>query len=564
MSLLFIGWLASCSTDFEEEAEQAATDSREICFDLNADGGIALSSVRAAASLVGMQWKAYCFDDQYNYKFEQQGVLSGESEKVKITVAKGKVFRFLFLFAQKDIELPTLKEKDTYWSLAAYKPVLPLGDPMALLASKGGEDGTLRVATSSAVVQVSLLPRASRVVVEKAQEVSDAVTVDYIRFDKAAGAVTYAHVDPAYHAQCEALKEVPEVSYQVSFQEGGAAYMLPGFYAPGLGAEAVLGVTDEKGEKKEIAVAVPAGKALKAAAGKTYYVTLSQTGEGALAAVWTTRKVKKTLRLASQNLWGKKITDVIDHFYKMDVDVMCAQECGNFTDEEVKGYKLYVHSHSNNGQGRCSIISKYPFENVTPNKYGVYIDLGDGVKVLVMNCHGAFKPYGPYQLNGIDYGGFPATTDVNSVIELNKEARKDMVAKLLEDFKSATTEFVSISGDYNEPSWLDWTKATTEAGLSANVVQWPTTRALWEGGVKGDAYRTVHPDPVTHPGFTWSPKPGKVDTKDRIDLTLYNDTENTTVKSCKVVGESDSTSDVVISPWIFDHRGLITEFVYEQ
>lgn len=273
---------------------------------------------------------------------------------------------------------------------------------------------------------------------------------------------------------------------------------------------------------------------------------------------------KKTLRLVSQNIWGKSTKDAVDHFYKLDADVMCMQECNHIIAEEVEAYGLYIHSHNNNTQGRCSIISKYPFEGTTPNKFGVYIHLGDSIKILVMNCHGAYKPYGPYQLNGINYGGFRATNDVNGVIEANKNARKDMVEALLEDFRSATTQFVSISGDFNEPSWLDWTTATTQAGLSTYVVQWPTTYALWKGGVKGDAYRTIHPDPVAHPGFTWSSKPGARDTKDRIDLTLYNINEHTSVKSCKVVGESDDTSDIVILPWIFDHRGLCTEFVYEQ
>ena len=46
-----------------------------------------------------------------------------------------------------------------------------------------------------------------------------------------------------------------------------------------------------------------------------------------------------------------------------------------------------------------------------------------------MNCHGAYFPYGPYQLNGIDYKGFPATNDVDYVVKVNKDKRQDMVDK---------------------------------------------------------------------------------------------------------------------------------------
>ena len=189
--------------------------------------------------------------------------------------------------------------------------------------------------------------------------------------------------------------------------------------------------------------------------------------------------------------------------------------------------------------------------------------------MLGVDCHGAFKPYGPYQLNGIDYGGYPATDNVDEVVRVNKEVRQGMVDKLLEDFNSSTTPFVCLSGDFNEPSWLDWTEEALAAGLAPYVVQWPTTRSLWEGGIKGDAYRTIHPDPVTHPGFTWTPRPSEKDTKDRLDLTLYTLSPNTEVKSCQVIGENTETSDIVLPDWgpfeeVFDHRGLRTEFVFTK
>lgn len=105
----------------------------------------------------------------------------------------------------------------------------------------------------------------------------------------------------------------------------------------------------------------------------------------------------------------KQTSTVIDYFNKIDVDVLCAQECSKLSEAEIKAQGLYIHTHSNNGQGKCSIISRYPFSGTTPNEYGVYIDLGEGIVALVMNCHGAFYPYGPYQLNGIEYKGYPGT-----------------------------------------------------------------------------------------------------------------------------------------------------------
>ena len=306
------------------------------------------------------------------------------------------------------------------------------------------------------------------------------------------------------------------------------------------------------------------GFPLNASGGKAYYTEMAADVDWRTSAIWATRIVTKTLKLATQNLWGKETSTVIDYFNKIDVDVLCAQECSKPSEAEIKAQGLYIHTHSNNGQGKCSIISRYPFSGITPNKYGVYINLGKGIVVLVMNCHGAFYPYGPYQLNGIEYKGFLPTTDVDYVIKVNKEARQAMVDRLLEDLASATTPFVSLSGDFNEPSWLDWTVDAQSAGIVPYVVQWPTTRLLWEGGIKGDAYRTIHSNPVIHPGYTWTPFPSMKDTRDRLDLTLYTLSPNTTVKNSQIIGEDTSTSDITLSPWIFDHRGLRTEFVYTR
>ena len=113
-----------------------------------------------------------------------------------------------------------------------------------------------------------------------------------------------------------------------------------------------------------------------------------------------------------------------------------------------------------------------------------------------------------------------------------------MVDKLLEDFNSSTTPFVCLSGDFNEPSWLDWTKVPCRQVLLPTLFSGLLLVLCWEGGIKGDAYRTIHPDPVTHPGFTWTPRPSEKDTKDRLDLTLYTLSPNTEVKSCQVIGEN--------------------------
>lgn len=565
--LMISSLFTACAEGYVSDI-QKEDDTKEIRFSLNTEGGITMSPTRSSASLAGMKWKIFCFDDQYNYLFDQTGRVGDVTNEIKVSVTKGIIYRFLFLFATADNTFPVLTSGDTYWNLEAYSPQLPITDPMTMLVSKGEQDGTLRVAASTSLVQVTLAPRASRIVLRKDADTASDIIVNSVTYTDAVSSVPYAHIEPQHYNEYENLPVAAKTTYQCVPQEDGTCYILPDMCANSFGMNATLHITDPALGSQDIPVAVPVGLALNAGGGKTYYIEIAADAKGKVSATWATRVVPKTLKLATQNLWGKTTSVVLDYFDKIDVDVLCAQECSKLSESEVNARGLYIHTHSNNGQGKCSIISRYPFSGTTPNKYGVYIDLGEGIVVLVMNCHGAFYPYGPYQLNGIEYKGYPGTDDVDYVVRVNKEARQDMVDKLLEDLASATTPFVSLSGDFNEPSWLDWTKDAQSAGIVPYVVQWPTTHSLWEGGLKGDAYRTIHSNPVTHPGYTWTPFPSEKDTKDRLDLTLYTLSSNTTVKSCQIIGENAETADIVFPSWIsdriFDHRGLRTEFVYSR
>lgn len=565
--LMISSLFTACAEGYVSDI-QKEDDTKEIRFSLNTEGGITMSPTRSSVSLAGMKWKIFCFDDQYNYLFDQTGSVGDVTNEIKVSVTKGIIYRFLFLFATADNTFPVLTSGDTYWNLEAYSPQLPITDPMTMLVSKGEQDGTLRVAASTSLVQVTLAPRASRIVLQKDSDTASDIIVNSVTYTDAVSSVPYAHIEPQHYNEYENLPVAAKTTYQCVPQEDGTCYILPDMCANSFGMNTTLHITEPVLGSQDIPVAVPVGLALNAGGGKTYYIEIAADAKGKVSATWATRVVPKTLKLATQNLWGKTTSVVLDYFDKIDVDVLCAQECSKLSESEVNARGLYIHTHSNNGQGKCSIISRYPFSGTTPNKYGVYIDLGEGIVVLVMNCHGAFYPYGPYQLNGIEYKGYPGTDDVDYVVRVNKEARQDMVDKLLEDLASATTPFVSLSGDFNEPSWLDWTKDAQSAGIVPYVVQWPTTHSLWEGGLKGDAYRAIHSNPVTHPGYTWTPFPSEKDTKDRLDLTLYTLSPNTTVKSCQIIGENTETSDIVFPSWIsdriFDHRGLRTEFVYTR
>ena len=77
-----------------------------------------------------------------------------------------------------------------------------------------------------------------------------------------------------------------------------------------------------------------------------------------------------------------------------------------------------------------------------------------------------------------------------------------------------------VGGDWNCPSHLDWTDDTARAFRFKRPLDLPVSRGMAAAGFV-DTFREVHPDPLRHPGFTWTPMVrGTVDAPqplDRID-----------------------------------------------
>ena len=76
-----------------------------------------------------------------------------------------------------------------------------------------------------------------------------------------------------------------------------------------------------------------------------------------------------------------------------------------------------------------------------------------------------------------------------------------------------------------------------------------------------DLFRSVHPDPLLKPGFTWSPNitdDTRDDHKDRIDFILGK-AAGLQVLGAAIVGETGAYSDVAVDPYPSDHRAVVVE-----
>lgn len=210
--------------------------------------------------------------------------------------------------------------------------------------------------------------------------------------------------------------------------------------------------------------------------------------------------------------------------------------------------------------GRTAVISRHRIVGATPKRWGGYVELREGIRICVFNCHLSASPYQPYQLMGIKYGDAPFVTSELEAIAWANRARGAQVDRLLQDVakvKAQGMPFV-ITGDFNEPSHLDWTAEVAANGRHPLRVRYPNSRRLESLGCV-DSFRTVHRNVMEKPGNTWTPTTlltDPADHHDRIDF-VYCHSNRWTVLNAEVCGESADNADKVVSPWPSDHRAVL-------
>jgi hypothetical protein len=207
---------------------------------------------------------------------------------------------------------------------------------------------------------------------------------------------------------------------------------------------------------------------------------------------------------------------------------------------------------------RAHVISRFPILD-PPHSHGVftYVEPTPGRVIAVANTHLPSTPYGPYKVRK----GWSR----HRVLRLERDLRVRALPPLLRRLPRLADRGIPVflTGDFNSPSYLDWTKAVVKARKKVRyAVRWPASRTLADAGF-GDSYRDVHPDPVADPGFTWSPggpETQQHDFFDRIDWVLHAGPA-TTVSSLLVGEKGNPQVDLAFpKPYPTDHRGVVSTF----
>ncbi|MEX1382683.1 endonuclease/exonuclease/phosphatase family protein [Lutibacter sp.] len=323
-----------------------------------------------------------------------------------------------------------------------------------------------------------------------------------------------------------------------------------------------------------------------------------------------TPKKQQTLTVLQFNIWqeGTVIENgynaVINEIINSNADLIALSEVRNYNNTNLnerlvaslkeKGFTFYSEKSEDSG-----ILSKYPIMEQTvvfplKNDHGsiskAIINV-NGSKIAFYSGHLDYLNCALYLPRGYDGSTWEKlntpVTDIQEIEKINLQSqRDDAIKSFIKDAKNEIKKgsIVIYGGDNNEPSHLDWTAVTKNLYDHNGVVMpWNVSLNLEKNGFI-DTYRTVFPNPVTHPGFTypanntainieklaWSPT---ADDRDRIDFIFYYPDARIKLNNSKVFGPKsdisknkrvlENTQDFFLEPlaiWPTDHKGVISEF----
>jgi endonuclease/exonuclease/phosphatase family metal-dependent hydrolase len=274
-----------------------------------------------------------------------------------------------------------------------------------------------------------------------------------------------------------------------------------------------------------------------------------------------------SLKVLSFNVWSgegtaagrNKLREIMQ---TSGADIIGVQELDNTAGESIAA-AMGFHYYQQSG-GDIQVISRYPITAAASGNLGVQIELSPGQNIWLFNAHLAAYPYQPYDLRD---GVLPMNE--TSVIAAANSARGGGTTSYLSSMASSisTGEPVFFVGDFNEPSHLDW---TVEAAVATSrpydlKVEYPTSKRIVDAGMT-DSFRTVYPDEVAKPGYTWTPgypypTLDSNEVHDRIDV-IYHRGRGVTATAAATIGPVDGNpnTDIAIAGYNADHRAVLATY----
>lgn len=296
---------------------------------------------------------------------------------------------------------------------------------------------------------------------------------------------------------------------------------------------------------------------------------------------------------------------LVDEIAQVDADIVFLSEVRNyngtlFISRIIEGLKrrgkTYYGKHNPLDVG---ILSKYDInhqEVIYPKNNGCGSILKAtihiaGHTITTYAAHLDYKNYACYLPRGYDGSTWEKMAkpirNADSILASNRIAfREEAIEVFIQSARQDIAEgaIVLLGGDFNEPSHLDWQEDTKNLwDHNGVVVNWDCSSMLYKEGFR-DIYRTLYPNPITHPGFTFPSDNDKIpvnkltwapdaDERERIDFIYFHPNQDITPISSTILGPSrsivrsqrieENTKDYFIAPkgiWPSDHKGVVATF----
>lgn len=277
------------------------------------------------------------------------------------------------------------------------------------------------------------------------------------------------------------------------------------------------------------------------------------------------------LKIMTYNLWngGTNMDDFerkqVDLIKEIGVDIIGLQEA---TDDHAKrlGNALGWNYHQPNPADTAAIISRHPivkrYDKVIERSAGVAINIDSDSKkgINFWSMHTTAYPYGPYE---VCFEG----ADNKTVMSAEKDSgRIQEITDVIDGTRSQREDNMPffLVGDFNAPSHLDWTPATTDKHCGATF-DWPTSKIPTDAGLI-DSYRVANPDSNAEAGDTWSPifkyneDENAAEPQDRIDFIYHTDKLQVLKSDVVVAGVPNPAPDYKGNQWTSDHAAVLTTY----
>lgn len=231
-----------------------------------------------------------------------------------------------------------------------------------------------------------------------------------------------------------------------------------------------------------------------------------------------------------------------------------ASRLGNLAQQ--LNYKQHSFSSAagNGGVNDTGILSRFPISRMLSN--GVVLKVNPELDVAVFTVHLPPYPYQPY-----DFRDGKITTATQAIASAST-TRLSKIQSVLDEIKELQKENIPIflTGDFNEPSHLDWTSETASLNLHfGKVVEWPVSKIIYTAGFV-DVYRSKFESAGNYYGVTWTTIENSNEVYDRIDMIYQTPTQKLTLQDVRLVGGPGDSASITVEGYPSDHYAVIAYY----